>query len=201
MSQVYRFLFVMMSLFSVCFAATPQEADMSNTAKAANPTVLFKTSLGDIKVELYPEKAPITVKNFLQYVNEGHYNHTIFHRVIDGFMIQGGGFTANMQQKPVHAAIVNEADNGLKNTKGTLAMARTGEVNSATAQFFINVSDNSFLDFRAKNPRDYGYCVFGKVTEGMNVVDKIKAVKTGTKGPFENVPNETVEIIEAKQLS
>lgn len=156
--------------------------------------------MGDITLELNAEKAPNTVKNFLQYVNDGHYNHTIFHRVIDGFMVQGGGFTKEMEQKSVRAPIQNEAENGLKNKKGTIAMARTSDVNSATAQFFINVADNSFLDFKAKNPREYGYCVFGNVVSGMDVVDKIKAVKTGTKSGFENVPVQTVEIIEAKQL-
>lgn len=173
---------------------------MSKQTVTKNPIVLLKTSQGDIKIELYADKAPISVKNFLQYVNEGHYDHTIFHRVIDGFMIQGGGFTKDMQQKPTHAAIKNEADNGLKNTRGTLAMARTGEVNSASAQFFINVTDNPFLNFTGKTPREYGYAVFGQVIDGMKVVDKIKNVKTGTKGPFENVPVEAVEIIEAKQL-
>jgi len=165
-----------------------------------HPVVLIKTNVGDIRVELNAEKAPISVKNFLEYVNTGHYNNTIFHRVIDGFMIQGGGFTKDFKQKPTNAAIQNEADNGLKNLRGTLAMARTSDVNSATAQFFINVVDNNFLDFRAKNPREYGYSVFGEVTEGMDVVDKIKKAKTGSFGPYQDVPVETIEIIEAKQL-
>lgn len=168
---------------------------------AKNPIVLFKTSMGDIKVQLDAEKAPVTVKNFIQYVNDGHYDHTIFHRVIDGFMIQGGGFTADFQQKPTRASIAIESDNGLKNERGSLAMARTSDPNSASAQFFINVNDNKFLDFRGKNPRDYGYAVFGKVIEGMDVVEKIKKVKTSTKGPHDDVPVQPVEIIEAKVIN
>lgn len=202
MSQVCLFLMSLMSFASLCFASTAKDLPMSNGQTSnLHPIVLLKTTKGDIKIELDAEKAPITVKNFLDYVNEGHYDHTIFHRVIDGFMIQGGGFTPDMQQKSTHAAIKNEADNGLVNKRGTIVMARTSDVNSATAQFFINVVDNSFLNFKSKNPREYGYAVFGRVIEGMDVVDKIKNVKTGTKGPFENVPVEAVEILEAKQLS
>jgi cyclophilin family peptidyl-prolyl cis-trans isomerase len=171
-----------------------------STKPTVHPIVLLTTSKGDIKLELYEDKAPITVKNFLQYVNEGSYNHTIFHRVINGFMIQGGGFDAEMTQKPTHPTIKNEADNGLSNKAGTIAMARTSDVNSASSQFFINVIDNPTLDFRSKNPRDFGYCVFGKVLEGMDVVDQIKKVKTTNKGPHENVPVQPIEIIEAKQL-
>lgn len=194
---------LMIGFTGLCSATTAEDTQkmpkLPNSTK--NPVVLFKTTQGDIKVELYADKAPETVKNVLQYVNEGFYNHTIFHRVIDGFMIQGGGFTADMQQKPVHAPIKNEADNGLVNKRGSLAMARTSDINSATAQFYINVVDNSMLNFRGKTSRDYGYCVFGQVIDGMDVVDKIRKVKTATKGPFENVPVEKVEIIEAKQLS
>ena len=164
-----------------------------------NPTVLIKTTLGDIKVELYPEKAPLTVQNFLDYVNDGHYNNTIYHRVIDGFMIQGGGFDKDFEQKPTKKPIKNEADNGLKNERGTLAMARTSEVNSASSQFFINVVNNDFLDFKSKAPHEYGYCVFGKVIDGMDVVDKMRKVKTGTKGPHRDVPMENIEILSAKQ--
>lgn len=196
------FVWSFMSFAGLCFSSNTK--DIENMSKAPvnqNPIVLFKTSLGDIKVDLYADKAPITVENFLRYVNEGHYNHTIFHRVIDGFMVQGGGFSKDMQQKPTHATIKNEAENGLLNKRGTLAMARTSDVNSASSQFFINVADNAFLDFRAKTAREYGYCVFGAVTDGMDIVNKIKNVKTGTKGPFENVPVESVEIIEAKQIS
>ncbi|MEI8365713.1 MAG: peptidylprolyl isomerase [Parachlamydiaceae bacterium] len=174
---------------------------MSKQAAGKNPIVLIKTTAGDITVELNAEKAPASVKNFMTYVNEGHYNGTIFHRVIDGFMIQGGGFTKDMQQKSVHAPIAIESDNGLLNKRGTLAMARTSDPNSATAQFFINVSDNAFLDFKGKNQRDYGYAVFGTVTNGMNVVDQMKKVKTSTKGPFENVPVDPIEILDVKQIN
>jgi len=158
--------------------------------------VTIKTSKGDIKVKLFADKSPITVKNFLQYVDDRFFDHTIFHRVIDGFMIQGGGFTKDMSQKPTRAPIKNEADNGLKNTKGTLAMARTPVVDSATAQFFINVTDNAFLDFQSRTSQGYGYCVFGEVVEGMEVVDAIKAVKTGDRNGMQNVPLEPVEILE-----
>lgn len=163
--------------------------------------VLMKTNLGEIKIELFPEKAPETVKNFLQYVDEGHYDKTIFHRVIDGFMVQGGGFTNNLSQKPTKKGIKNEAANGLKNQRGTIAMARTQEVNSATAQFFINVVDNQFLDHKSSAPHEFGYCVFGRVIEGMDVVDKIKSVATQTKGPYSDVPVQTVEIISVKKLA
>ena len=162
----------------------------------SNPMVVIKTSQGDMKVELFADKAPITVKNFLQYVDSGQYNGTIFHRVISGFMIQGGGFTKDFDQRPTRAPIENEASNGLKNQRGTLAMARTSDINSATCQFFINVVDNAFLDHKSPDPRGFGYCVFGKVTEGMDVVDKIKGVQTTSRGPYENVPVQAVEIIE-----
>ena len=138
----------------------------------------IETDLGAIEIELDEKKAPATVKNFVDYAKSGHYNGTIFHRVIDGFMIQGGGFTPDMDQKPTKAPIRNEAMNGLKNARGTIAMARTMVVDSATSQFFINLVDNDFLDHRSKTPSGYGYCVFGKVTKGMDVVDKIAAVKT-----------------------
>lgn len=203
MSKVFSLLLLgMMGFASMCFSVNTQDKDTMNKQEqtAQKPIVLIKTSMGDIKIELNSQKAPISVKNFIQYVNDGHFNHTIFHRVIDGFMIQGGGFTQDFQQKPTRAAIQIESDNGLKNTKGTVAMARTSDPNSATAQFFINVSDNSFLDFKAKNSREYGYAVFGKVIEGMDVVDKIRKVKTSTKGPHENVPVVPVEIIEAKVI-
>jgi cyclophilin family peptidyl-prolyl cis-trans isomerase len=189
----------MMSLSGLCFAIIPEESKTMN-AQEKHPVVLFKTTAGDIKVELDAEKAPNTVKNFLQYVNEGHFNETIFHRVIDGFMIQGGGFTKDMQQKPVHASIKIESDNGLKNKRGTIAMARTSDPNSATAQFFINVVDNSFLDFTSKSPSGYGYTVFGHVTEGMDTVDKIRKAKTGNKGAFSDVPVEAIVITEAKEI-
>ena len=156
--------------------------------------VLISTSLGDIKLELYEEQAPITVANFLSYVEEGFYDGTIFHRVINNFMIQGGGITADMKQKPTKAPIKNEADNGLKNDRGTIAMARTADVDSATSQFFINHKDNSFLDHGA---RDFGYAVFGKVVEGIEVVDKIATVQTRPG----DVPVETVSILSMKVVN
>ena len=154
----------------------------------------IETSMGSITVELDDAKAPVTVKNFLDYAASGHYDGTIFHRVIDGFMIQGGGFTKAMDQKPTKAPIKNEASNGLTNKRGTIAMARTMVVDSATSQFFINLVDNDFLNFRAPTPQYYGYAVFGKVTDGMDVVDKIAKVKTGFAGPHQNVPEEPVVI-------
>ena len=154
----------------------------------------IETSMGSITVELDDEKAPVTVKNFLDYAASGHYDGTIFHRVIDGFMIQGGGFTKAMDQKPTKAPIKNEAANGLTNKRGTIAMARTMVVDSATSQFFINLVDNDFLNFRAPTPQYYGYAVFGKVTDGMDVVDKIAKVKTGFAGPHQNVPEEPIVI-------
>jgi peptidyl-prolyl cis-trans isomerase B (cyclophilin B) len=159
--------------------------------------ITLHTNFGDIKLELDFDKAPNTAANFKQYVEEGFYDGTIFHRVIDNFMIQGGGFTADMEQKDVRDAIENEADNGLKNDNGTIAMARTMDPHSATAQFFINVKDNDFLNHSGKNMQGWGYCVFGKVVEGMDVVNQIKGVKTGFSGGHQDVPTETVVIEKA----
>ncbi len=165
-------------------------------AQAQNaPKVKLTTSMGDIVVQLDPAKAPKTVANFLAYVKDKHYDGTVFHRVMNGFMIQGGGFTADMAQKPTKPSIALEASNGLKNDTYTVAMARTGDPNSATAQFFINVADNAMLN--APNPDGHGYAVFGKVVEGTNVVDKIKAVAIGNKGPHQNVPTTPVTILSA----
>jgi len=164
----------------------------ANAAKEGNPMVLVKTNMGNFTIELYPDKAPVTVKNFLSYVDHKFYAGTIFHRVISTFMIQGGGFTPDMVQKETSAPIKNEADNGLKNLKYTLAMARTNIVDSATCQFFINVQDNPNLDYRDK--ANYGYCVFGKVIEGMNVIDEMKMVKTTEKGSYKDVPVKPVII-------
>ena len=164
---------------------------------ADNPTVLLETTSGDILIELFPDKAPKTVANFLAYVEAGHYNGTIFHRVIKNFMIQGGGFAPGMDQKPTQAPIENEAANGLKNKRGSIAMARTNDPHSATAQFFINVVDNDFLDFKAPSGQGWGYCVFGEVVEGMDVVDKIRAVRTGSAGMHRDVPAEPVLIKKA----
>ena len=160
--------------------------------------VKFTTSLGAFTLQLDAEKAPKTVENFLAYVAAGHYDNTIFHRVIKGFMIQGGGFEPGMKQKECRAPIDNEAANGLKNKRGTIAMARTGDPHSATAQFFINVVDNDFLDFKAPSGQGWGYCVFGEVVDGLDVVDKIRAVRTGNKGFHQDVPIEDVIIEKAE---
>lgn len=166
-----------------------------------NPRVVMQTSMGDIVIELYPQKAPKSVANFLQYVDEGFYNGTIFHRVIDGFMIQGGGFTEAFEKKETHAPIMNEADNGLRNTIGTIAMARTMDPHSATAQFYINVANNSSLDFREKTPRAWGYAVFGRVVSGMEVVKAIKGVSTGSRGMYSDVPTTSIIIKKVSRLS
>jgi peptidyl-prolyl cis-trans isomerase B (cyclophilin B) len=160
--------------------------------------VKLHTNHGVITLELDAAKAPVTVENFLGYVKSGHFNNTIFHRVIDGFMIQGGGFEPGMKQKPTGAQIKNEADNKLKNDKYTVAMARTSDPHSATAQFFINIADNDFLNHTAPNAQGWGYCVFGKVTGGADIVDKIKGVKTGNRGGHQNVPTEDVIIEKAE---
>ena len=157
-------------------------------------TVTMETAKGTITLALDDEKAPETVKNFLQYVKDGHYDGTIFHRVIDGFMIQGGGFTKDMNQKATREPIRNEAMNGLRNRRGTIAMARTMVVDSATSQFFINLVDNDFLDFQSPTPQGFGYAVFGEVTDGMDVVDAIAKAKTGSVGPYQNVPEEPIVI-------
>ncbi len=170
-------------------------AVLSISAQAANPEVEMKTNMGNVVIELYPDKAPKTVANFLTYVKEGFYSGTIFHRVIAGFMIQGGGFTTGFREKPTHPAIVNEASNGLHNIPGTIAMARTMDPNSATAQFFINVNDNKSLNYIDSSPERIGYCVFGRVVKGMAVVNKIAALPTGPGGSFAtDVPKEAVVI-------
>ncbi len=165
-----------------------------------HPKVTLTTSKGAITLSLFPDKAPETVANFLRYVDEGFFNGTIFHRVIKNFMIQGGGFTRDMKQKTTRPPVRNEAKNGLKNKRGSIAMARTNVVDSATAQFFINVVDNGFLDFRSADPQGYGYCVFGEVASGLDVLDAIRHVKTGSRGGFEDVPLEVVEILEAARV-
>lgn len=168
-----------------------------NLLAADNPHVLLNTSMGEIEIELEAEKAPISVKNFLSYVESGFYDGTVFHRVIPGFMVQGGGFNESLDQKPTQEPIKNEADNGLHNVRGTLAMARTQNVNSATSQFFINHRDNDFLDHGG---RDFGYAVFGKVVRGMDVVDQIAQVPTGNRSMMQNVPLTPVKIVSAKKL-
>ncbi len=180
------------SALSVLAAVTP-------VAGAENPKVILDTTKGQITIELYPKKAPDTVKNFLAYVDAGFYSGTVFHRVIPNFMIQGGGFASDMQQKPTRPPIKIESDNGLKNERGTIAMARTQDPNSATAQFFISSADNAFLNFTAKTVQGWGYAVFGKVVQGMEVVDEISKVKTGAKGSHRDVPADPVVITTAKR--
>jgi len=172
--------------------AAAQEA-----SKAAHPVVVLETSMGKIAIELYPDKAPRSVENFLSYVRSGFYDGTIFHRVIPKFMIQGGGLTPDMTGKSARNSIPNEADNGLKNSRGTVAMARTADPHSATCQFFINTKDNAFLDHQNKDARGWGYAVFGRVVDGMAVVDAIEKVETGTRGPHRDVPVKPVVIEKA----
>ncbi|PNU21528.1 hypothetical protein C2E25_01305 [Geothermobacter hydrogeniphilus] len=162
--------------------------------------VRFETSMGAFTLELDAEKAPKTVANFLAYVDDGFFAGTVFHRVIDGFMIQGGGLTPDLDQKPGRAPIENEADNGLQNKRGTVAMARTNDPHSATSQFFINVGDNDFLDHTAKNPMGWGYCVFGRVSDGMETIDAIRQVATGNKGMHQDVPKETILIEKVERI-
>ena len=163
------------------------------------PRVVLETNHGNIILELYPDEAPQSVENFLAYVDEGYYGGTIFHRVIDGFMIQGGGFTEDMAKKATKNGVPNEADNGLENSRGTVALARTADPHSATSQFFINTVDNAALDHTDKTSRGWGYTVFGKVVDGMDVVDAIAKAPTGTVGPFRDVPSETVVIVSAQR--
>jgi cyclophilin family peptidyl-prolyl cis-trans isomerase len=179
----------------------PPSVTAAEPAKPVNPQVRMTTSMGVIDIELDAGKAPKTVANFLGYVDKGFYNGTIFHRVIPGFMIQGGGMTAGMKEKPTGANIQNEADNGLKNLAGTLAMARTSDPHSASAQFFINTVDNSFLDHRDKTMQGWGYAVFGKITKGMDVVKKIEAVQTSNAGMHQNVPKQDVVIRKIARLT
>lgn len=204
MSHTTRRLFLGLQVGLLSLLLSPlsfAQVDSNNAApKNANPQVLIETSHGSIMLELFPDKAPKTVENFLRYVNEGFYDGTIFHRVIADFMVQGGGFTEDMQQKIVHAPILNEADNGLRNRIGTVAMARTNDPHSATAQFFINVAQNSFLDFREKTANAYGYTVFGQVTNGMKVVNQIRQEQTGFKNGFKDVPLKTVTLLKVRQI-
>jgi cyclophilin family peptidyl-prolyl cis-trans isomerase len=189
-----RLISFSLMVFAVMSAGMP-------AVSAENPKVVLETSRGMIVLELYPDKAPETVKNFLDYVDAKYYNGTIFHRVIPKFMIQGGGFTADMKRKTTRAPIKNEADQGLKNNRGTIAMARTGDPHSATAQFFINTINNDFLNHRSKSQQGWGYAAFGQVVEGMEAVDAISAVKTGTRGGFRDVPAEPVVIKSAKRIN
>jgi peptidyl-prolyl cis-trans isomerase B (cyclophilin B) len=187
-------------LLSLVLGLLPLAAP-AKEATAMPVNIVLETNLGAISLELYPDKAPKTVANFTDYIRAGHYDGTVFHRVIPNFMAQGGGFTADLQQKPTNAPITNEADNGLQNLRGTIAMARTGEPHSARAQFFINVADNAFLNFSAPTRQGWGYAVFGKVTGGMDVVDAMVALPTGAAGPFgSDVPKQAVVIESARVL-
>ncbi len=192
---MFKKLILIISILGVlmAFAITIQ-------AKKTNPKVIMKTSMGDVTIELYPDKAPITVKNFFSYVDEKFYDGTIFHRVIKGFMIQGGGLTEDFKEKSTKSPIKNEATNGLKNKKGTIAMARTAVIDSATSQFFINHVDNSFLNHRNSTHEGFGYCVFGKVIKGLDVVDAIAKVKTMSKSGQMDVPSETITIISIRRV-
>jgi peptidyl-prolyl cis-trans isomerase A (cyclophilin A) len=189
-----KILSISMLILSLSFLTlqNTQAQSKSDTTK-----VLFSTSFGNITILLFEREAPITVKNFLAYVDSGFYNGTIFHRVIPGFVIQGGGLDKNMNRRPTFAPIKNESDNGMKNERGTLSMARTSDPNSATSQFFVNLVDNRSLDYSGRGP---GYAVFGKVIQGMDVVDKIAKVETGTHGQYENVPKQPVYVISAKRI-
>ena len=188
-------------VFSVVLLVNLPGCSEAGGGAAGGPVVLMATSQGEVKIELFEKEAPETVKNFLAYVNDGFYDGTIFHRVIPGFMIQGGGFTEAMQQKPTKPAIKNEAANGLTNDTGTLAMARTNVVDSATSQFFINVNDNDFLNHKDTSMQGFGYCVFGRVIEGMDVVSAIERVQTGRKGMHADVPQEPIIIQSMKVVS
>lgn len=188
---------ILSTLFLAAFSVTAQDSLITkkNQPKGVkNPVVIMQTNMGTIEIALNSEKAPETVKNFLSYVNDGFYNGTIFHRVIPGFMIQGGGFQTNMGEKEPKAPIINEATNGLSNKRGTISMARRNAPNSASCQFFINLVDNDMLDHQDNSAQGFGYAVFGEVVSGMDVVDSIAKVKTGNRGSFENVPVETVII-------
>jgi cyclophilin family peptidyl-prolyl cis-trans isomerase len=200
MNLAHRFLVAAIAA-TVPFAVQAQAkpASCEDLLKGKNPMkVKLTTSMGAITLQLDKEKAPVSVENFVKYVQAGHYDGTIFHRVIDGFMVQGGGFTKDMHQKPVKAPIKNEANNGLKNDNYTVAMARTSVRDSATSQFFINVKNNEFLNYRDESPQGWGYAVFGKVVEGQDVVEKIKKVPTGNAGGHQNVPTTPVVIEKAE---
>lgn len=186
-------LLMMLSLTTLSFATENKMSDSQTKVK-------LTTTLGEIVIQLNPEKAPVSSANFLTYVNEGFYNGTIFHRVIPGFMAQGGGFDTSFNQKAVHAPIKNEADNGLPNNRGTIAMARTPDPNSATAQFFINYKDNSFLNYTSSTPNGWGYAVFGEVVEGMDVVEAMAKQPTGNRGPHQDVPKTDIVIEKAEVI-
>ena len=188
-------------LLAVLILAIIAGTSMGQESAVSNPQVVMETSKGEIVLELYPDKAPLTVKNFLDYVDAGFYSGTVFHRVIPGFMLQGGGFSRDMQKKSTLMPVKNEAFNGLKNDRGTIAMARTQDPHSASSQFFINTVDNAFLNYKSQTAAGWGYAVFGKVIKGMEVVDAISKVQTGTQGRFRDVPKTSVEIIKVRRAA
>ncbi len=188
-------------LWVVLILAVMTGMSMGQENAVSNPQVVMETSNGEIVLELYPDKAPLTVKNFLDYIDAGFYSGTVFHRVIPGFMLQGGGFSRDMQKKSTLMPVKNEAFNGLKNDRGTIAMARTQDPHSASSQFFINTVDNAFLNYKSQTTAGWGYAVFGKVIKGMEVVDAISKVETGTKGRFRDVPKMPVEIIKVRRAA
>ena len=198
--NLFKILASLLLCILLCFNAQADTTSQTTAHKGKHTMVKFHTNLGEFTIELDAEKAPETVKNFLDYASSGFYDGTIFHRVIDGFMIQGGGFEPGLKQKPTKAPIQNKAANGLKNDNYTVAMARTSNPQSATAQFFINAKDNDFLNYTAPNAQGYGYCVFGKVVEGKEVIDAIRKVKTGSRSGYQDVPVEDVIITKAEVL-
>lgn len=204
MNNTVKYLSLTIALLLAPFFGTQQAfaslaVNAGDTPIPAETKVTLNTNLGDIVIKLYSSRAPITVANFVGYVNNGHYKGTVFHRVIPGFMAQGGGYTSNLMKKPNLPPILNEADNGLQNKRGTVAMARTNDPHSASTQFFINLANNDFLDHSGKTTRGWGYAVFGKVIEGMDVVDKMATIPTRGRGPFRSdVPTETIEITGAQ---
>jgi cyclophilin family peptidyl-prolyl cis-trans isomerase len=188
-------------LLTVLFLVIITGVSVGQENPVSSPQVVMETSKGEIVLALYPDKAPLTVKNFINYVEAGFYNGTIFHRVIPGFMLQGGGFSRDMKKKPTMAPVKNEADNGLKNDRGSIAMARTQDPHSASSQFFINTVDNAFLNYKGQTKAGWGYAVFGKVIKGMDVVDAISKVATGTQGRYRDVPKTPVVIIKAHKTT
>jgi peptidyl-prolyl cis-trans isomerase B (cyclophilin B) len=188
-------------LWVVLILAVMTGTSVGQENAVANPQVVMETSKGEIVLELYPDKAPLTVKNFLDYIDAGFYSGTVFHRVIPGFMLQGGGFSRDMQKKPTLMPVKNEAYNGLKNDRGTIAMARTQDPHSASSQFFINTVDNAFLNYKSQTTAGWGYAVFGKVIKGMEVVDAISKVETGIQGRFRDVPKTPIEIIKVRRAA
>jgi len=197
--MIRRTTFAVLAMLALCVCIAG--CNSSSVNKKPSPVVEFRTTMGDIQIKLYPGDAPVSVSNFLSYVKRGFYNGTIFHRVIDGFMVQGGGFDANLRKKPTDPPIVNEANNGMRNYRGTVAYARANDINSATAQFFINLVDNAQLNYKNSTSAGFGYCVFGEVVSGMEVVDAIANVKTGEKNGMRDVPVAPIIILSSRIVS